>query len=115
MIELALRDNLLEENLWKRVDKLEDSVSSVDSSYHITSKHWQRIEKYVCVYLSAGGEPEEALDSVVASHVVNTMVGCMAKAKVKDGEKFINTIENIFGEGHAPHTVKKVKATGLKI
>ena len=115
MLELALRDNMLDENLWKRIDKLENVVNDMDAGYRMTSKMWQRLEKYTSVYLRSGGAPEETLDSVVANHVINTMITSVAEGKNKTGDKFVNTIENIFGEGHAPHTVKKVKATGLKI
>ena len=115
MLELALRDNMLDENLWKRIDKLETIVNEMDASYRMTSKMWQRLEKYTSVYLRAGGEPEETLDSVVANHVINTMVTSVAEGKNKTGERFVNTIENVFGEGHAPNTVKRVKSTGLKI
>ena len=115
MLELALRDNMLDENLWKRIDKLETIVNEMDASYRMTSKTWQRLEKYTSVYLRAGGEPEETLDSVVANHVINTMVTSVAEGKNKTGERFVNTIENVFGEGHAPNTVKRVKSTGLKI
>ncbi len=114
MVELALRDNNMDETLWKRVDKLEDSVNERDDTYSISSKLWRRLEKYASVYLSAGGEAEETLDNVVASQVINTMINPIANSKVKSDEKFISVVENIFGEGHVPCTVQKIKSTGLK-
>ena len=115
MIDLARRNNMLDETLWKRLDKLEDYVVSLDGTYRINNKMWQRIEKYVSVYLSAGGSQEEAVDNVVAHHVINTMITSVASNKGKDSEKFSNVIENVFGEGHVPHSIKTIKSTGLKI
>ena len=113
MIEIACRNNQLDETLWKRLDKLEEAVQKVDATFRISNKLWQRVEKFVAIYLTAGGEQEETLDSVVANHVINTMIISLLKGK--NNEKFAHTVENIFGEGHVPHTVKAIKSTGLKI
>lgn len=115
LVERAHRDVLLDETLWKRLDKLEDFIVGIDATYHINNKMWQRIEKYVSSFLSAGGSHEEALDNVVAHHVINTMIPSVATKKAKDSEKFSHTVENIFGEGHAPHSIKAIKSTGMKI
>ncbi|MBE5733340.1 MAG: hypothetical protein E7353_10005 [Clostridiales bacterium] len=115
MVEIAVRDNNMDETLWKRIDKLEDNVSAKDATYSLSSKLWRRLEKYASVYMSAGGDFEETLDSVVASHVINTMIESVANSKTKTDERFVNVVENIFGEGHVPSTVHKVKSTGLKI
>lgn len=114
MVANATKDGELEESLWKRVDKLEDFVSA-DSTYRIENKLWQRMEKYVSVYLCAGGVPEEALDSVLAHHVILGMIQAVATASIKTDEKFAHTLENIFGEGHVPHSVKAIKATGINV
>ncbi len=115
MVELALKNSLLEETLWKRLDKLETSVNAMDKNYRLTNKVWQRLEKYVAVYLTAEGEQEDALDSVVANFVINTMINSVVNGTNKTGEKFITVIENIFGEDHISQISKKVKSTGLKI
>lgn len=114
LIENARRNFELSENLWKRLDKLEEYIQSLDSNYKINNKLWLRLEKYVSMYLSVGGVEEEALDSVVAHYVINTMIPSVLGSKAKN-EKFTVTLENIFGEGHVPHSIKAVKATGLKI
>ncbi|MBO7344950.1 MAG: glycoside hydrolase family 3 C-terminal domain-containing protein [Clostridia bacterium] len=115
MVDKARVNNVLDETLWKRLDKLEDFVISVDGTYRVNNKMWQRIEKYVSVYLSSGGSSEEAIDNVVAYHVINTMIPSVANGKNKDNVKFASVLENVFGEGHVPHSIKAVKATGLKI
>ena len=114
LVNNALRDYQLEENLWKRVDKLEDYVSA-KQAYRLDNKLWHRMEKFVSAYLATGGVPEEALDSVVAHHVDYGMLPIVAANKEKNDDKFTHTIENIFGEGHAPHTIKVVKSTGMNV
>jgi hypothetical protein len=46
-----------------------------------------RLEKYVATYLSAGGIEEEALDSMVTHHIINTMIPCIVNSGAKN-EKF---------------------------
>jgi hypothetical protein len=43
------------------------------------------------------------------------MIESVANSKTKTDERFVNVVENVFGEGHVPCTVQKVKSTGLKI
>ncbi|MBQ8322332.1 MAG: glycoside hydrolase family 3 C-terminal domain-containing protein [Clostridia bacterium] len=110
----AYRDYQMDEVLWKRVDKLEEFVDGC-GEYQIENKLWQRMEKYISVFLAGGGLEEEALDSVVACHLIPGMLACVENAKKPSEEKFSHTLENIFGEGHAPCSLKAVKSSGLDI
>jgi chromosome condensin MukBEF ATPase and DNA-binding subunit MukB len=112
MIDNAAREFHLEEVQWKRVDKLEEFVDACND-YSIENKTWQRMEKYVAVYLAAGGEADEALDSVLANHIIGEMLHSVVNVKLN--EKFSNTLENIFGEGQVPHSIRVVKSTNTKI
>ena len=114
LVAHAIRDCLLDENLWKRVDKLEDYVGKKES-YKIDNKQWHRIEKYVSSYIATGGQQEEALDSVFAHHVVYGMLPILVNNKDKNDDKFTHVIENVFGEGHAPFSIKVVKSTGMNV
>ena len=114
LIKNAYRDYQMDEVLWKRVDKLEEFVDTC-GEYQIENKMWQRMEKYVSVFLAGGGLEEEALDGVVACQLIPGMLGCLASANKPLEEKFSHTIENIFGEGHAPSALKAVKSSGLNI
>ena len=115
MIDLARRNFLLDEMHWKRLDKLEEYIISIDKTYRINNKMWQHIEKYVSVFLSAGGSNEESIDNVVAHYIINTMIPSVVNSKNKDSVKFTSVIENVFGEGHVPHSIRAIKSTGLKI
>ncbi len=114
LAERAERDVQMDEMLWKRVDKLEDYVATM-GDYRIDNKLWHRLEKYVSVFLSTGGVAEEAVDNVVANHLIHGMVPSLVSGKDKAEDKFYHVVENIFGEGHAPRTVKAVKNSGHNI
>ena len=114
MVENAAREFHLEEVQWKRVDKLEEFVDACND-YSIENKTWQRMEKYVAVYLAAGGEAEEALDSVLANNLIYSMLPCVADSKKPLEEKFSATLETMFGEGHLLQTLKAVKDEGLGV
>ena len=112
LVHYACRDYQLDEILWKRVDKLEEFVSGC-GEYTVENKQWQRMEKFVSVYLAMGGEAEEALDSVVAGHLIYGLASCVQNSKKPLEEKFTHTLENIFGEGHAPASVHAAREVGL--
>ena len=114
LAEYAGRDYQLDELLWKRIDKLEAFVNSCNE-YRIENKQWQRMEKFAAVYLAAGGEAEEALDCVLSQQLIYGMLPCIVNSKKPLEDKFADTVENIFGEGHVPCSVKAVKETGLGI
>lgn len=114
MVENACREYQLEEVQWKRVDKLEEYVNACNE-YRIENKLWQRMEKYVAVYLASGGESEEALDGVLATHLIYGMLPCIAESKKPLEEKLPNVLESIFGEGHVAQTLKAVKEEGLGV
>lgn len=114
MIKDAFRDYQIDEILWKRVDKLEE-YANVSSEYRIENKLWQRMEKYASVFLAAGGVEEEALDGVVAHHLTMGILVALKEAKKPLEEKFAHTLENIFGEGHVPKSLKAVKTEGLDL
>jgi chromosome condensin MukBEF ATPase and DNA-binding subunit MukB len=114
MIDNAAREFHLEEVQWKRVDKLEEFVDACND-YSIENKTWQRMEKYVAVYLAAGGEADEALDSVLANNLIYSMLPCVAESKKPLDEKFSATLETMFGEGHLAQTLKAIKDEGLGV
>ena len=115
MVQNAEKNYQLDENMWKRLDRLEENVNKANSSYRISSKQWQKTEKYASVYLSAGGEMEETLDSVVANQIISGMSLSIIEGQNNTEEKFVSVVESIFGEGHAPRTIRKVKKSGAKI
>ncbi len=114
MCKNAFREKQIDEILWKRVDKLEEYANACNE-YRIENKMWQRMEKYVSALLSAGSVEEEALDCVVAHHLVYGILATLKESKKPLEEKFSHTLENIFGEGNVPQSLKAVRTEGLEL
>ena len=87
----------LDENKWKRIDRLEEYVSA-RASYRISNKLWQKMERYASVYLALGGEAEDALDGVVACKMLTTLLSLVKYNKKEGDEKFAYVLGNIFGD-----------------
>lgn len=90
----------LDESRWKRVDRLEEYVCA-RTSYQISNKVWQKMEKYASVFLSLGGEEDEALDSVVAVKLLTNILALVKHNKKENDDQFFHVLENIFGEEKA--------------
>ena len=101
----------MDEVLWKRVDKLEEFADG-QNEYRIENKMWLRMERYASTYLAMGGDAEEALDCVVAQQLIYGLLPILQAGKPME-EKFTHTLENIFGEGHVPCSLKAVRESGL--
>lgn len=114
LVENAKRDCTLDEIYWKRIDRLEEYVSECND-YRIENKQWLRMEKYVGVYLAISDEADEALDYAVAQHILYGMLATVAASKKQPEEKFTHTVENVFGEGCAPCSLKTVRKTGIGV
>lgn len=114
LVENAKRDCALNEIYWKRIDRLEEYVSTCND-YRIENKQWLRMEKFVGVYLAIAVEADEALDFAVAQHVLYGMLATVAASKKQPEEKFTHTVENVFGEGCAPCSLKTVRETGIGV
>lgn len=104
----------LDEGKWKRVDKLEEYVRA-RTPYRISNKLWQKMEKYASVYLSLGGEADEALDSVVAVKVLANVLALVKNNRKEGDERFFHVLENIFGEEKANICRTVVDASGVDV
>ena len=97
MVGKARANYELSEKYWKRVDKLEEYVQA-RAHYRISNKLWQKMESYASVFLALNGEPEQALDSVVASKMLLTVLTLIRNHRKEEDELFTHVIENIFGD-----------------
>ena len=93
----ARRTFELTESQWKRVDKLEEYVQA-RAHYRISNKLWQKMECYASVFLALGGEKDQALDNVMTSKMLLTVLSLIANNRKEDDELFVHVLENIFGD-----------------
>ena len=87
----AASDFAPDEALWKKIDRLETSVS-----YRIGNKQWLGLEHFACVYAACGGEAEAALDEAAASRLIVPMT---AHLRADGAKTDLGTVlQNVFGE-----------------
>lgn len=98
----------VDETVWKSVDSLESFVNE-HTSYHIGNKIFLQLESYLSVYLSCGGEIEEALDGVVSSRLLPAILSMLtANVKLSDLD-LPHTLESIFGEDNVSRCCGLIK------
>lgn len=95
------------ENLWKKIDKLEDYVNS-RAQFRLSNKQWRGIEKYIAVYLACDASEAEAADSVIAAKIL-PLIMPMIKSGMGAGGEFSLMLENAFGEGNVPLSLSALK------
>ena len=84
-----------EEKYWKKVDKLEQYISSVTGK-EFGNPVWSALEKYTSVYCACGGAPTDSLDLALASAVIPSIYCALADKGVPIKE-ISNKISEIFG------------------
>lgn len=89
----------LGEEYWKKIDKLERYANEVlKSGYKIGHVTWQRLERYVGVFLACGGEEREATDGAVAAILLPKLLSLFKERNCEDEGEFVRALEDIFGE-----------------
>ncbi len=104
----------LSEDKWKKIDKLEAYVNA-RAKYRIGNKLWQKMERYVSVYLACEGEKEDALDEMVGVKLLPTVLPIISKNRKENDELFAHVLENVFGEDHLDCCRKAVEASGVDL
>ena len=97
-----------DEALWKRLDRLEESVSRT-APYEIDNKHWLGIEDFACAYVACGGTESEAVDEAAASRLIVPIVSAWMQASA-DLRELETLMEKTFGEEDGEACKKRVRA-----
>ncbi|MBQ8657604.1 MAG: glycoside hydrolase family 3 C-terminal domain-containing protein [Clostridia bacterium] len=104
----------LDEEKWKKIDKLESYVNA-RAKYGIGNRLWQKMERYISVYLACDGDKEDALDEMVAVKLLPTVLPLISKNRKENDELFAHVLENVFGEDHLERCRKAVEASGVDL
>ena len=99
----------MDEELWKRVDRLEDFVQR-HAEFFIGNKLWLSLEKFAYVYLACGGNTTESLDEAVAAKLISPMMILLKEKLPSDDLNFADTVESVFGEDHAEACKKLIRS-----
>lgn len=104
----------INEDIWKKIDKLEAYVNAHDT-YHIGNKLWLCLEKYVATLTSCDVYENEAVDSGVAAKLLPTMITVLNGKISKEEVGFAETVETIFGEDNVSACKKIIKTCGADV
>ena len=99
--------NVQEEN-WKKVDKLEDYLSR-SAEFRIGNKTWLCLEKFASVFMAAGGEEAEALDEAISAKLIVPAIAAYKESADKFDKPLGETIEAIFGADNVNACLKTIK------
>lgn len=98
----------IEEQVWKSVDSLEEFINE-RTPYHIGNKIFLQLESYLSVYLSSGGVTGEAVDGMLSSRLLPTILSLIKDNAQMAEVDFVQTVESIFGEEYIERSSKLIK------
>ena len=99
---------VMSEQLWKKVDSLEEYVHK-HSSYRFGNKLWLRLEKYISVLCSCEYELQPALDNAIDA-ILLAVIQTVLEGKLEDDDRgLLEAIELYFGEENVPCCRKTLK------
>ena len=100
LAEKAAAKFSVDEETWKKIDRLEEYVSShVD--FKIGNKMWLCLEKFAHVFMACGGDKDTAIDEAISSKLVPSMMAALKDSLSPNDRSLSDTIEMILGEERA--------------
>lgn len=114
MTQVAKREFELEEDTWKKIDRLEDLVAKY-SPYHMSNKLCMRTEQFAATMLACNSDASEALDFTLAYKFLPVIVSVLRNAENYDAEKFTETFGAIFGDDSISQCQKVIALSSLQV
>ncbi len=112
MLEEAQSKYYLPEEYWRKMDILEEYLSSV-AEIEFDNKFIRQLEQNIALFLASGLDNLQALDTVLCEKVLPLV--SVYKEKILNAEvDFEAKIENLFGLSNIPLTQKAIETYGLK-
>lgn len=105
--------SFLPEDCWKKIDRLEDKLSTEHQKF-FGNKFTRQLEKYSAIVLACGANKEQTLDIVLANKIIpyaTTKRHELLNSKESD---FALTLDEIFGMENIPITKNAIAEYGLK-
>jgi beta-glucosidase len=97
MADKAAAEVPIDEAEWKKLDAFERYVG-YRTGYVIGNKRWISLERYVAVYVSAGGDSTDALDKAIVSRLLPSVVCACKNASNASEINLGEAIDSIFGD-----------------
>lgn len=97
LIEKCKNKYEFSEEVWKKFDKLEEYIN-LHHPVHFGNKMWTGVEKYSSSFIACGGDMDMAVDRVLASKLLPSVVIAINKGQNKEAKGLGETLDTIFGE-----------------
>jgi len=114
MCQVAKQDYELEEDTWKKIDRLEDLVARYNP-YHMSNKLCIRLEQFASTMFACSADANEALDYTLAYKFLPVVISILKNAENYDAEKFMETFGLIFGDVTTTQCQKILNLSSLQI
>ena len=112
MAEKCRNSFSMSEDLWKKVDSLEEYATKY-SGYRFGNKLWLRFEKFLAVLKACEIEPSVALDNALNSILVDVLQIVLDGKLQSDDRGLMEAIEFYFGEDNVPVCRKTLKGVTI--
>lgn len=89
------------EEVWKKIDRLEENVSAKSDGFALGNKMWLCLEKFAYVYIACGGDINDALDRAISAKLMATIVSALKSSPSGFDRSLGETVETILGDGNA--------------
>lgn len=113
MLENKIKENretmFIDEDNWKKLDDIEEDLTSVSLDFSIDNKMTLAFEKMAAVMLEAGSDIVEVVDYAIASRIVPQIKTMAAYKNAVDESNFKNIIINHLGDDTVPVTERALK------
>jgi hypothetical protein len=112
MAEKCRNSFSMSEDLWKKVDSLEEYAAKY-SGYRFGNKLWLRFEKFLAVLKACEIEPSVALDNALNSILVDILQIVLDGKLASDDRGLMEALEFYFGEDNVPVCRKTLKGVTI--
>lgn len=70
LCEKSRKENYLSEDIWKKIDFMENWAINKNKDFAFGNRMLQNMEKYSSLFIASGGSVESTLDSMIASYIL---------------------------------------------
>ena len=106
MASVAKDKYAVDEEAWKRVDKLERATANY--GYKLDNKDWQTMETFAAVFLACEGDPNVMTDYLVAERTVPKIAKYAEEVK-KEDKSLKEIVDLALGEENVEKTLSAIK------
>ena len=105
----AMNEYTVSEDGWRKFDSLSEVIGDING-YTMHNKIIRRNEQYLTVLISSGIEENEAIDISLSRNIISEAIITSRPQDYVDDHDLENTLEQYFGAGNTPNTLKVIKA-----